>query len=71
MNKQLWQMIKIECKKAVCNRMFLASCLVSLFFVIVAALYNLWIGHDGMSLGFVCFYYLFALLAALPYGWAY
>lgn len=89
-------MIKIECKKAVCNRMFLASCLVSLFFVIVAALYNVsyymamsqnvvsgnamkqsvtlynsWIGHDGMSLGSVCFYYLFALLATLPYGWAY
>lgn len=34
-------------------------------------LYNSWIGGESSSLGFVFFFTLFPVLAALPYGWSY
>ncbi len=36
-----------------------------------SSLYNSWIGGEMNSLGSVLFFYLFPMLAVLPYGWSY
>lgn len=94
--KIFFRQLKIEGRKAMCNKMFFFTLLIAVVFSILAAvyqisryyalqantfsgnsmvrmcsLYNSWIGNDGSSLGSICFFYLFPLLAAFPYGWGY
>ena len=100
----LWNTIKLECKKTVFNKMFLAAvligCTITIFGLIphlqryyrninfenqlakelsdirnpmlpISTLFNSWIGSEAMSPGSVYYFFLFAILVAIPYGWAY
>lgn len=100
----LWNTLKLECKKAVCNKLFLAvvliGCAITMFSFVpmmqsyfqditdferfsqelsydrnplmpLETLFNHWIGSEAVTVGSVDYFFLFPILAAIPYGWSY